>query len=151
MSEPTMESTDWILGELESLARKADPENLFYRRLIQALLPVLQSDCVLLAIQLESKPLVLDRVGTGELAIEIGLSKVSVVGTGMKSHVGVASRLFTALGAAGIPIHNITTSEIKISCILGKEHAKRALEITHDVFGLDKLGARQQAASAQPA
>ena len=88
---------------------------------------------------------VLDRVGTGELAIEIGLAKISVVGTGMKSHVGVASRMFTALGDAGIPIHNITTSEIKISCILGKEHAKRALEITHEAFGLDKLGARQGA------
>ena len=86
---------------------------------------------------------VLDRVGTGELAIEIGLAKISVVGAGMKSHVGVASRMFTALGAAGIPIHNITTSEIKISCILGKEHAQRALAITHEAFGLEKLGAMQ--------
>jgi aspartate kinase len=88
---------------------------------------------------------VLDRVGTGELAIEIGLAKVSVVGTGMKSHVGVASRMFTALGAAGIPIHNITTSEIKISCILAKEHAQRALSIAHEAFGLDRLGAGQSA------
>lgn len=88
---------------------------------------------------------VLDRVGTGELAIEIGLAKISVVGTGMKSHVGVASRMFTALGDAGIPIHNITTSEIKISCILGKEHAQRALAITHEAFGLDRLGATQTA------
>jgi len=91
---------------------------------------------------------VLDRVGTGELAIEIGLAKISVVGTGMKSHVGVASRMFTALGDAGIPIHNITTSEIKISCILGKEHAQRALAIAHEAFGLDKLGARQAAGAA---
>jgi hypothetical protein len=51
--------------------------------------------------------------------------------------------MFTALGAAGIPIHNITTSEIKISCILGKEHAQRALAITHEAFGLEKLGAMQ--------
>ncbi len=89
---------------------------------------------------------VLDRFGTGELAIEIGLAKISVVGTGMKSHVGVAARMFTALGAAGIPIHNITTSEIKISCILGKEHAQRALAISHEVFGLDQVGALQHAA-----
>ncbi len=100
---------------------------------------------------------VLDRVGTGELAIEIGLAKISVVGTGMKSHVGVASRMFTALGAAGIPIHNITTSEIKISCILGKEHAQRALGIAHEAFGLDRLGASvgtsvgTSPAGAQPA
>jgi aspartate kinase len=91
---------------------------------------------------------VLDRVGTGELAIEIGLAKISVVGTGMKSHVGVASRMFTALGAAGIAIHNITTSEIKISCIVAKQDAQRALGITHEAFGLDKLGALQAAATA---
>jgi aspartate kinase len=91
---------------------------------------------------------VLDRVGTGELAIEIGLAKVSVVGTGMKSHVGVASRMFSALGAAGIPIHNITTSEIKISCIVSKEHATRALAIAHEAFGLDRLGAEQAAGTA---
>jgi aspartate kinase len=91
---------------------------------------------------------VLDRVGTGELAIEIGLSKVSVVGTGMKSHVGVASRMFKALGEAGIPIHNITTSEIKISCIVNKEHGARAIAIAHDAFGLDKLGAAQAAGTA---
>jgi aspartate kinase len=65
--------------------------------------------------------------------------------------------MFTALGAAGIPIHNITTSEIKISCILGKEHAQRALGIAHEAFGLDRLGASvgtsvgASAAGAQPA
>lgn len=91
---------------------------------------------------------VLDRVGTGELAIEIGLAKISVVGTGMKTHVGVASRMFTALGDAGIPIHNITTSEIKISCILGKEHAERALTIAHEAFGLDKLALGNSAVGA---
>ncbi|MFZ9914493.1 MAG: aspartate kinase [Phycisphaerales bacterium] len=88
---------------------------------------------------------VLDKVGTGELAVEIGLAKVSVVGTGMKSHVGVASRLFTALGNAQLPLHNITTSEIKISCIVGKEHAQRALAIAHEAFGLDKIGTKAQA------
>ncbi len=82
---------------------------------------------------------VLDRLGTGELAIEIGLAKVSVVGTGMKSHVGVAGRMFTALGDADISIHNITTSEIKISCIVAKEHGVRALTIVHEAFGLEKL------------
>lgn len=91
---------------------------------------------------------VLDRVGTGELAIEIGLAKISVVGTGMKSHVGVAGKMFTALGNAGISIHNITTSEIKISCIVGKEHAHQALSIVHETFGLERLGAAQLAATA---
>ncbi len=80
---------------------------------------------------------VLDALGTGELAIEIGLAKVSAVGTGMKSHTGVASRMFTALGTANIPIHNITTSEIKISCIVPKEHGHKALQAVHDAFNLE--------------
>jgi aspartate kinase len=91
---------------------------------------------------------VLDRLGMGELAFEIGLAKVSAVGTGMRSHTGVASRMFAALGAARIPIHNITTSEIKISCIVSKQDAQRALGIAHEAFGLDKLGALQAAATA---
>ena len=91
---------------------------------------------------------VLDRFGTGELAIEIGLAKVSVVGTGMKSHVGVAGKMFTALGNAGISIHNITTSEIKISCIVAKENGQRALAIAHEAFGLDTLNAAQVAGTA---
>lgn len=81
---------------------------------------------------------VLDELGTGELAIEIGLAKVSAVGTGMKSHTGVASRMFRALGSAKVPIHNITTSEIKISCIVPKEHGQRALQVVHDAFNLER-------------
>ncbi len=84
---------------------------------------------------------VLDRIGTGELAVEIGLSKVSVVGTGMKTHVGVASRMFTALGDAGVPIQNITTSEIKISCIVRKQDGEAALLAVHERFGLERLSA----------
>jgi aspartate kinase len=81
---------------------------------------------------------VLDSLGTGELAIEIGLAKVSAVGTGMKSHTGVASRMFRALGEASVPIHNITTSEIKISCIVPKEHGHKALQTVHDAFNLEQ-------------
>jgi len=83
---------------------------------------------------------VLEQLGTGELAVEIGLAKVSAVGAGMKSHTGVASTMFTALGAARIPIQNITTSEIKISCIVPKEHGNRALQVVHDAFGLGTDG-----------
>jgi aspartate kinase len=84
---------------------------------------------------------VLDRLGMGELAFEIGLAKVSAVGTGMRSHTGVASRMFAALGAARIPIHNITTSEIKISCIVPREEGQRALQAIHDAFDLERLDA----------
>ena len=57
MSDSNLETTDWLLGQLEAIARNADPQNLFYRRLIEALVPILQSECVLLATQIESKPL----------------------------------------------------------------------------------------------
>jgi aspartate kinase len=84
---------------------------------------------------------VLDRLGSGRLDLEVGLSKVSAVGTGMRSHAGVASRMFQALGQSGIPIRNITTSEIRISCLVPKEHGELALRLVHEAFGLD-LGER---------
>jgi aspartate kinase len=65
-----------------------------------------------------------------------GLAKVSAVGVGMKVHTGVAQRMFKALADGKINIQNITTSEIKISCIISKEDANRALQIVHDAFNL---------------
>src|SRR6185503_1258119 len=56
----------------------------------------------------------LEQLGSGELAVEIGLAKVSVAGVGMRNHSGVAATMFKAIGDAGINIHNITTSDIKI-------------------------------------
>lgn len=80
-------------------------------------------------------------LGRGDVSVEIGLAKVSAVGTGMKSHSGVASRMFRALGDAGVPIQNITTSEIKISCIVPREHGQRGLQAVHQAFELGKGGA----------
>lgn len=80
----------------------------------------------------------LDELGTGTLGVEVGLAKVSVVGVGMRTHTGVATTMFKALGDAGINIANITTSEIKISCIVAKEDGERSLQIVHDAFDLDK-------------
>jgi aspartate kinase len=67
------------------------------------------------------------------------LAKVSVVGVGMRVHTGVAQRMFKALADAKINIQNITTSEIKISCIITKADGSRALELVHDAFELGKL------------
>jgi aspartate kinase len=64
------------------------------------------------------------------------LAKVSAVGVGMKVHTGVAQKMFKALADGKINIQNITTSEIKISCIISKEDANRALQIVHDAFNL---------------
>jgi aspartate kinase len=64
------------------------------------------------------------------------LAKVSIVGVGMRVHTGVAQRMFKALADAEVNIQNITTSEIKISCIIDKEQAPKALQIVHDAFEL---------------
>ena len=66
------------------------------------------------------------------------LCKVSVVGVGMRVHTGVAQRMFKALADAKVNIQNITTSEIKISCIISKEDGPKALQIVHDAFELHK-------------
>lgn len=66
------------------------------------------------------------------------LVKVSVVGVGMRVHTGVAQRMFKALADAQINIQNITTSEIKISCIIRKEDGTKALQLVHDAFELEK-------------
>src|SRR4051794_25631797 len=66
------------------------------------------------------------------------LAKVSVVGAGMRVHTGVAQRMFRALADAKINIQNITTSEIKISCIINKDDGPKALQLVHDAFDLGK-------------
>ncbi len=64
------------------------------------------------------------------------LSKVSVVGVGMKTHTGVAQKMFKTLADAKINIQNISTSEIRISCIIVKSDGPRALQLVHDAFEL---------------
>jgi aspartate kinase len=64
------------------------------------------------------------------------LAKVSAVGMGMRIHTGVAERMFAALAKAKINIQNITTSEIRISCLIDRNEGKRALRIVHDAFDL---------------
>ncbi len=76
--------------------------------------------------------------GRSVAAFHDGLAKVSAVGVGMKTHTGVAERMFTALADAKINIQNITTSEIKISCIIAKDDGPRALQLVHDAFELEK-------------
>jgi len=66
------------------------------------------------------------------------LAKVSVVGVGMRTHTGVAQRMFKALADAKINIQNISTSEIKISCIINKTDGPKALQLVHDAFELEK-------------
>jgi len=78
------------------------------------------------------------------------LSKVSVVGVGMRVHTGVAEKMFRALADSKINIENITTSEIKISCMVDHADGKKALRVVHDAFelgGKKRKPARKKAKS----
>ncbi len=71
---------------------------------------------------------------TGSLELNDKIAIVSAVGVGMKSHVGVAAQMFKALADNNINIEMITTSEIKISCVIPEAEGKNALRAIHDVF-----------------
>ena len=83
---------------------------------------------------------VADLVGAGgeKVATDDEICKVSVVGVGMRSHAGVAKRMFQLLAAENINIQLISTSEIKISVVVAKKYAELALRTLHDGFGLDR-------------
>jgi aspartate kinase len=73
-----------------------------------------------------------------ELIADQDVAKVSVVGIGMRSHTGVAARMFQVLSAEGINIRVITTSEIKISVLIDRKYMELAVQALHDAFELDK-------------
>lgn len=68
------------------------------------------------------------------------LAKVSIVGTGMQSAPGFAARMFGSLSEAGINIEMITTSDIRITCIIERDRVKEALDVLHSAFELDREG-----------
>ena len=69
-----------------------------------------------------------------QVTVEDSCAKVSVVGVGMRSHSGVAATAFNALSSEGIDIRMISTSEIKISCVISLDHAEKACQVLHKVF-----------------
>jgi aspartate kinase len=75
-----------------------------------------------------------------DLIVDDDVAKVSVVGIGMRSHTGVAARMFEALAAEGINIKVITTSEIKISVLIDRKYLELAVQALHDAFGLGTGG-----------
>jgi aspartate kinase len=75
-------------------------------------------------------------LGFGAIQTDEHMGKVSVVGAGMKSHPGVAHRTFQALGDAGVNIEMISTSPIKISCVVREEHVETAVRELHTAFQL---------------
>ena len=78
------------------------------------------------------------KIDAGDVTFDKDIAKVSIVGIGMKSHSGVAANMFEALAEKSINIEMISTSEIKISCVVKKEHGESAVRIIHEKFNLSK-------------
>ena len=81
---------------------------------------------------------VVQEVGAEKLEVDDNVAKVSIIGVGMISHSGVASRMFETLAREGINIMMISTSEIKISCVVEAKYTELAVTVLHDAFGLGK-------------
>jgi len=78
-----------------------------------------------------------DKIGYKDVLSDDNVVKISVIGVGMRSHAGIASTMFTALAQKGINIQVISTSEIKISVLVGADYTELALRTLHSVYGLD--------------
>lgn len=78
------------------------------------------------------------KIGAKNVLEDRDIAKVSVVGVGMRSHSGIAAAMFKALAQKGINIKMISTSEIKISCVINKKDAVKAVKAIHKVFELQK-------------
>ena len=78
-----------------------------------------------------------DQLGYQELLSDSDVVKVSVIGVGMRSHAGVAQKMFNSLAEKGINIQVISTSEIKVSVLIAEEYTELALRSLHTAYGLD--------------
>ncbi len=78
-----------------------------------------------------------DKLGAREISINDKIAKISLVGVGMRSHAGVASTMFKALGEEGINIQLISTSEIKISVVVDEKYLELGVRTLHSAFELD--------------
>jgi aspartate kinase len=76
------------------------------------------------------------KLSSGALEIDDDIAILSAVGVGMKSHVGVAAQMFQALATEGVNILMISTSEIKISCVIPQSKSKQGVQAVHSAFGL---------------
>jgi aspartate kinase len=77
-----------------------------------------------------------DEIGAGGILVDEDIAKVSLVGAGMKTHPGVAAKMFGALSAAGVNIEMISTSTIRVSVVVAKDQVETAVQAVHAAFGL---------------
>ncbi|OGW38192.1 MAG: aspartate kinase [Nitrospirae bacterium GWC2_56_14] len=81
---------------------------------------------------------VVAEIGAKNVSIKEDVSKISIVGVGMRSHSGVAAKMFSAMAKEGINIMMISTSEIKISCVIDAKYTELAVRVLHETFEMDK-------------
>ena len=81
---------------------------------------------------------VVAEIGAKNVSIKEEIAKISIVGVGMRSHSGVAAKMFSAMAKEGINIMMISTSEIKISCVIDAKYTELAVRVLHEVFEMDK-------------
>jgi aspartate kinase len=74
----------------------------------------------------------------GGFRVDDKIGRVSLVGAGMKTHPGIAAKMFEVLANNGVNIEMISTSTIRISCVVAEEDVERAVQSLHAAFGLDK-------------
>lgn len=79
-------------------------------------------------------------IGARNVNVKEEIAKISIVGVGMRSHSGVAARMFSAMAKEGINILMISTSEIKISCVIEAKYTELAVRVLHETFEMDKSG-----------
>jgi len=77
-------------------------------------------------------------IGCRDVVGDLSIAKISIVGVGMRSHAGVASKMFSALSQVGINIQMISTSEIKVSCVIDEKFIELGVRVLHETFELDK-------------
>lgn len=87
-----------------------------------------------------------DDIGATEITGSTDVVKVSVVGVGMRSHAGVASKMFDALASNNINLQMISTSEIKVSVLIQEQHLEKAVKTLHTAFGLDRVDGESKVA-----
>jgi len=83
-------------------------------------------------------------IGAADVQYDENIVKVSIIGVGMRSHAGVAAKMFTVLANEGINIMMISTSEIKISCVVDAKYAELAVRVLHDAFELGENVASEE-------
>ncbi len=84
------------------------------------------------------------KIGAAGVQSNQSIAKISIVGVGMRSHSGIASKMFETLSAEGVNIQMISTSEIKVSCVIDDKYTELAVRVLHEAFGLDKQQVAQE-------